>query len=414
MGFVREVKSTGRPAIEPKLLVAAWVYAYMTKQKSTRGLERACKCDMGAIWLTGNLQPDHSTLGSFFKDHRASFKQLLKQSALLGCKMGMVDLSFVAVDGSKLRASDAFREAIKSSDLKFGLAALDEEIERYVAEVEAAGNSPCAQLPESLSETKALRDALERDLEELQRLGTSLLSPVDPDARMMQTRDGIRPAYNGQAAVDSNSGIVIACQVSQCANDLGLLDGVLDEVESNLGMNSAVAAADSGYCCGEQIRKAQDKKREVALGTRGVEPGPNEPFHSWFFVHDLKRDVLVCPVGGELPFQGMKYRARRYHCYEHTLCPFAKDCSKDPEGRSVVVGPDRSALLQLWERQKIRDHKADMKKRSATVERVFGHVKRSLNLRLLEHRGLEMIEAVWSTVLCATNLATLYRVWAAA
>jgi transposase len=418
LGFtVRVPQVRGRPGYTCELLTSAWVYGYLTKQRSTRSLERACQCDMGAIWLTGNHQPDHSTLHNFFRDHRKAFKKLLRQSALLACRMGLVDMQFVAVDGTKLKASTGGKDAILLKDLEFAVAAIDEQIDKYIAQVDGAGDLPCAQLPESLSDVKKLREAIARDLAELKELGASQLSPVDPDARVMQTRDGLRPAYNAQAAVDSKSGIVLAASVSLNASDAGLLDAVIDQVEEDIGVRPDLTAADSGYFSAAQMQLAQDKGRALAVSMRGREPGKDEPLHSWLFVHDTQRNILVCPIGGELSFRGprkahsSKDPVDRYSCDDYKDCPFAKQCSKSPRGRQVEVGLHRDAALGQWERQKNLEHPEKMKKRSAVVERIFGHVKRNLGLRHLDHRTLETVQAVWATILAVTNLRTIYKHW---
>ena len=420
LGFVSSAKTTGRIGFSPKTLLSAWVYGYLTKQKSTRGLERACQSDMGAIWLTGNLQPDHSTLGNFFKVHQMEFKKLLKESALLGCRMGLVDLSFVALDGTKLRASTCGKGAIHAKDLKIGLEALDAEIEAYIQQIESMPESPDEKLPESLVDRQRLRDAMSEDLAELKKLGASQLSPVDPDARMMQTRHGLRLSYNAQAAVDGDSGIVLACSVSLDANDANLMDRVLDELESNIGMSPDLTAVDSGYFSAHQLQIAQEKQRAVAVSMKGREPAVFEPLHSWYFAHDTRQNMCVCPIGGELSYYG-KAEARkgkdpvtRYRCQDFQFCPNAQICSKDPKGRMVEIGKYRESAIRLWYQQKNNEHRYHMKRRGATVERVFGHVKRNLELRQLEHRGLETVEAVWSTALCATNLRTIFKTWSSA
>lgn len=417
LGFSREVKATGRPPIALYVLLSAWLYGYFTKQRSTRVLERACCSDMGAIWLTGNLQPDHSTLGDFFRLYRKQFKSLLRESALLACRMGLVDLGFVAVDGSKIRASANGRGALVAKDLEIAIGALDAHIEEYMKDVEAAGDQGCDKLPEALAETLALRKAMVQDLKELKELGASSLSPVDPDARVMKTTDGQRFAYNGQAAVDSLNGIILACDVSQAANDSSLLNSMIGQVEDNVGAVPNVTLVDSGYFAADELKAAKDALRNVEISMRGRAPRPDDTYHSWNFEQDKERNVLTCPRGVELRFRSRSKShsgndlVDRYHCDSHASCPVAKLCSKDPKGRVVEVGLNRDVALRQWDKQKKKsaEHKERMKRRGATVERIFGHAKRNIGLRQLEHRGLEIVQAVWATCLCVTNLKTIAR-----
>ena len=46
------------------------VYGIINGQWTLRGLERLARVDLGAMWLAGRLQPDHSTIGKFISLHR--------------------------------------------------------------------------------------------------------------------------------------------------------------------------------------------------------------------------------------------------------------------------------------------------------------------------------------------------------
>jgi transposase len=421
LGFNLQVKATGRPGFTCACLLSAWLYGYLIKQPSTRNLERVCCSDMGAIWLTGNHQPDHNTLWTFFKTYRKELKGILKSTVHLGCRMGLVDLNIVAVDGTKLKASASRDGAIWSKQLQWADAALEEEIESYLRRVEAEGNSEGLKLPENLAERKALQDAIRETLAELESLGTAGLSPVDPDARTMKTSSGIQLCYNAQIAVDSKSGLVLACEVSQDANDSSLLNPMMDEIEEMVGLKPDTTVADSGYCSAEQVALATEQKRKISLGMRNRAPKADEPFHSWLFERNEEANELECPIGGRLTFRGTnkthsgKDTVERYRCVDHLDCPFAKICSKDPKGRVVEVSPHRQAILTQWkEQQESKEAQDSLSRRSPTVERVFGHIKRNLALKELEHRGLDTVKAVWILAILATNLTTLYKIWSQA
>ncbi len=420
LGFKVEVAKTGRPGYAPGVLLSAWLYGYLSKRKSTRDLERLCRSDMGAIWLTGNLQPDHNTLWTFFKLNRERFKAVLAQTTLLACRMGLVDLNFVAIDGTKSRASASDADAVRAKDLAWALDALTQEAERYLSEVESAGPGESFSLPEEYADREKLRKSIAEDLEILKAMGTSVHSPVDPDARPMKTSEGTKLAYNVQAAVDSASGIVLACEAVQDASDSSRLNFMLDAVEAAVGLRPDLTCVDSGYFAADEIALAEEKARNVVVGTRGRSPG-EDPFHAWHFERETEENVLRCLFGGTLTYRGRGKThggadvVDRYRCADHLFCPFASLCSASPKGRVVEVGPHRERAIALWRRQRENWEQTSkaMKKRGATVERVFGHVKRNLGLGRLEHRGLPGVNAVWALALCATNLVTLYKVWEA-
>jgi transposase len=344
LGFAKHESQTGRPPLGDEMLLCAWLYGHLTKQRSTRGLERACRCDMGAIWLTGNNQPDHSTLWEFFKENRPAFKKVFKQSALVACRLGLVDMNFLAIDGTKLRASANNSDAVAKKDLEAALEALDQEIESYMSAVTSAGNQSGGGLPDDLANTAALRQAIREDLAALEDLGVSRLSVVDPDSRTMKTAEGPKFAYNAQVVVDGSNGIVVSCAVTQDANDSSQLNAMLDEVEGTLQVRPALTGADSGYFNAPELAKAACLGRELRISMKGREPRQDQSFHAWLFKMSSERQMLTCPIGGELTLRG---RSRthgganlvdRYRCIDHQLCPFASICSSDPRGRVVEAG----------------------------------------------------------------------------
>jgi hypothetical protein len=399
-------------------MLSAWLYGYMVGFRSTRALERACSNDMGAVFLTGNLQPDHATLWHFWSKHSLAIQKLMKETALTACRLGLVDLDLVAVDGTKLHASASDRKAWSAKELSQWRSALEAQIEAYAQDVTEAGDAASLCLPEDLKDRECLRDAIVMAVEEMKALGVARLSPTDDDARTMKTPSGMKLAYNMQVAVDSKSGIVVGLEVSQEASDSGLLNHMIDLVEETTGLSPTQTVADSGYFCSEQIGIARQEGRAVVVGVRGREPGKNDPLHPWLFEKKPGEDVLICPIGGELSYCGSTRQlpsevySSRYRCTQAWACPFADECSKLTTGRIVCATPHRDSVLRQWKEQQTPECQDLLnKRRTAIVERIFGYLKRTLGLRYLEHRGLESVKTVCSMAMTSTNLRTMMKSW---
>jgi transposase len=418
LGFAAPNAKFGRKPFGRAAMISAWLYGYMVGFRSTRTLERACSNDMGAVWLTGNLQPDHTTLWEFWKAHEVRLRGLMKETTLTACRLGLVDLNLVAIDGTKLRASANDRGAWSTKELKKWEKALEAQIEAYGKQVSEAGDGAGISLPPELQERECLRKAIGSAIEEMGKLGVSRLSPTDADARTMKTSAGQKLSYNMQAAVDGKSGIVVGFDVSQCAHDGPLLNHMIDVLEQTVGLSPAMSVADSGYFSADQIGLARQNNRSVVVGVRGREPGKDQPLHSWLFEKKPGEDVLVCPVGGELTFSGAARShgspvpLSRYRCAQGWACPFAAQCTRSSKGRIVEVGPHRESMLTQWKQQQTPECRELLnKRRGAIVERLFGYLKRTLGLRHLEHRGLETVKTVCSLGLSAANLSTIYKHW---
>ena len=64
----------GRAAYEPSLMVALVLYAFATRQRSSRAIERHCRQDVAYRVITGNLIPDHATIARFICRHERALE----------------------------------------------------------------------------------------------------------------------------------------------------------------------------------------------------------------------------------------------------------------------------------------------------------------------------------------------------
>ena len=94
--FICRYKETARRPMHPRVLLGLIVYGITQGKWSLRDLERLARVDLGAIWVTGRLQPDHSTIAKFIRLH----EQLLTEQFFTGL---MNDLAGkLHLDGSTL------------------------------------------------------------------------------------------------------------------------------------------------------------------------------------------------------------------------------------------------------------------------------------------------------------------------
>ena len=87
LGFeIRHDASKGRPGYAPSIFIKLYLWGYLKRSRSSRNLEEACNANLGAIWLTGNLHPDHSTISDFRKTKANALKKILREGAAgAGC-----------------------------------------------------------------------------------------------------------------------------------------------------------------------------------------------------------------------------------------------------------------------------------------------------------------------------------------
>ena len=99
----------GRPAYDPDMMLALLLYAYSNGIWSSRRLEASCRTDAAFRVISGGLVPDHATFARFLVDHEAAMEDLFVSGLRLCAAAGLLDLSVVAVDGTKMAANASLR-----------------------------------------------------------------------------------------------------------------------------------------------------------------------------------------------------------------------------------------------------------------------------------------------------------------
>jgi len=233
---------------------------------------------------------------------------------------------------------------------------------------------------------------------------------------MMKTADGVRPAYNVQAAVDSESQVVVAANVTEFEVDHGQLAALLEEVRDNTGLSPGVVLADSGYCDEETLRALAEANQAALIPPSGQPRCRNKerPFSSDEFVLDQKKDVVICPMGKELQFRDESRRGsgtyRRYAGVGCKRCQCYGECV--PDGRASrrvsisVVAEQRRAM-----RDRIASEEGKMLSglRKQIVEPVFGQVKNNIGFNRFLLRGLAGAKAECALVMTGHNLMKWVR-----
>jgi transposase len=96
--------AVGRRPYLPEMMCALVLYGYCTGVRSSRQLERGCRTDAALRVICGGLEPDHATIARFVVDHERALEGLFVDGLRLCAQAGLVDLSVVALDGTKMGA----------------------------------------------------------------------------------------------------------------------------------------------------------------------------------------------------------------------------------------------------------------------------------------------------------------------
>ena len=421
LGFKQRVAEEGRPNYAADMLLKVWLYGYLMRIRSSRQLERGCRENVGLIWLTGRGEPDHNTLWRFFKENNKALRNVFKQVVRVAVKAELISLVLHAVDGTKVAAKASRRSAWHKADLEKTLKRLDRSIEEMISGVERAEGDEQGEyrLPEELKDQEQLRGKIKAALSELEQEGTEHLHPHDKEARMMKC-GGTRKefGYNAQAVADSESGLIVATDVVNEADDHGLLVEMIGQVKEGLGQAAEETVADNGYHSAEELSRAEEHEFEVLvnLGRQREEvPGAGD-YHPSKFRYDESRDCCICPRGEVLTFTSEamshnKYPVKVYRCRSYKECPVRWQCSRAKNGRKIELSIYHASLVRQREKQRQEEKLKALMRRQVIIEPVFGHIKQAMGFRRWTVSGLDGVRTQWSLLCTAVNLSKLHRFW---
>ena len=251
----------GRPATDPKVLVALWLYATIEGIGSARELARLCEAHDVYRWLRGGVPVNYHTLSDFRVGHGAALDELLTQLLAALMQTGVLAVKRVAQDGVRIRASAGKSSFRRRRRLEQNL----ELARRYVAAVTAGDREGERRTREEAARARAAQERATRvaqalvELEKVQALrarqrgghrsqGEPRASTTDPEARTMRMAEGgYRPAYNVQLATETTSRVIVGVQVTNAGSDGAQAAPMLAEIERRTGQRPAEYVVDGGY-----------------------------------------------------------------------------------------------------------------------------------------------------------------------
>lgn len=436
LGIGMDGEVLGAPAYHPRGLLSVWLYGFMTRVRSSRKLEAACRDQMPYLWLTGWQHPDHNTLWRFYREHRGRMRQLLKRTVRTAVEMGLLTMAVQAVDGSKVMASADKSRTYDAGGLKKLLEKTEAAIRQLEVENEAGNDPPPQRLPEKLAQAEQLRCEVKAAMERLAaEEGRKYINLTDGDAEFMKTRQGIITGYNAQAMVspvespqtaqgpDRNEGLckkergllITAADVVADPTDTAQLMPMLDQAQENTGKRAEVSLADAGYHCGGNVEACALRQQTIVMPEAQQRALAN-PYHKDRFAYDGATDSYICPHGQALAFRREKYTkgtlVREYRAPGEACraCAALGTCTSNGVwGRRLEVRPHDVALRRHRQWMATEEAKALYEQRKELPEPAFGILKQQMGLRQFLLRGLGNVKDEFIMLATAFNLRTLWR-----
>ena len=298
----------GYPPYHPAMMTALLLYAYSQGVYSSRRIARACEERVDFMAVTGLNQPDFRTISDFRKRHLDALKGLFTQILELCQAAGLVKLGHVALDGTKIKANASKHKAMSYGRMKTAEQKLAAEVADWMKQAEATDKTEdrekgpdrrgdetpewVANKAQRLAKIREAKAALEAQAKAAAHRKDGDDDPdappgvpadkaqrnfTDSESRIMKTNDGFIQGYNGQAAVDAEHQIIVACDLSNQGPDSPQMLGIVDQIEANTGKRPEQLSADAGYCSEDNLEGLEQRKIDAFVATGRQKHGTAAP-----------------------------------------------------------------------------------------------------------------------------------------
>jgi len=402
---------TGRPSIDPMLMVRMLVIGYSFGIRSERRLCEEVHLNLGYRWFCrlglNEAVPDHST---FSKNRHGRFRQSdvfrrVFEVVLQRCVLeGLVGGEGFAIDASVIKA-DANRE-------------------RYVPAAEAKklseGDGPSRAVREYLDALDANNPAGPNSDSDEPPSGDSTppknVSPTDPGARWTAVRGGPAfYAYSTNYLIDLDAGIIVDVEATPAhrTEEVDATRTMIERVERQFDLTPKRLVADTAYGAAPMLNWIVNEKKiephipvwEKSLRDDGTFSRPD-------FRFDARTNTYDCPGGKKLTSTGRPTNARTvlFRAPQHDCgsCALKQQCCPNTSHRKIarsIYEDARDVARTVCATPAYEQSRKERKK----VEMLFAHLKRILKLDRLRLRGISGARDEFLMAAAAQNLRRMAR-----
>lgn len=393
--------NTGRPSIDPVVMIKMMLIGYIYGIDSERKLEQELTVNIAYRWFLGidfdERVPDHSTISQLRRrkfDGTTVFRDVFDEIVRKCIEAGLIDGKLLLTDSTHIRAN-------ARNDL------------REVIEVPDTPTEYMQKLDREAYELGLIKEPVEYDTAKTKEVTKSI---TDPECGLMK-RPGkpIGFHYLDHQTCDSKYGIitdvfVTAGNVHDSTPHTARLKYQINKFDLKTEAICADASYDSGEVYDSMLKL--NIKTFIPEMSRSGTPNYESEFDPKNFTYCETEDKIICPAGNELTFstyrkkdRRKRYSAGKSDCKE---CPHKNQCignSKNP--RNVDRSLHEEARSVQRKNLNSPEYNAAMRLRQIWCEGNFSHQKERHNLRRTRKRGIERVTEQCLLSACALNLKRL-------
>jgi len=400
--FVRErlrnsYSETGRPSIDPELLLRILLIGYLYSITSERKLVEELRMHLAWRWFTGlgfdQEIPHHSTFsknrhGRF--EESKLFEELFEQIVKQCVEVGLVQGQHLSVDGSVVEANASKESRIPREQLAEA-AQVNQTVRQYLVELEQ-------------------QNPTEEPVHQQEQVSTT-----DPDSTYA-TKGGTsaRLGYYDNYLVDNHSCVIVGVQATaaRMSQETVAAQDMLTRFSAWQGGEPWSVAADATYGNGEFLQWLLDRGITPYMRTRDSALRKNNPgYGPERFTYLPESNSYRCPAGEQLNYVGLNVRNRA-----HAYIGSAKRCGACSQKAQCTSGRYKYLAIHVHEsaRQRARElantpEFCQAQRERKKVEALFAELKNHIGLRRLRLRRIKFVREQFFLAATAQNIKRLVR-----
>jgi transposase len=402
---------TGRPSIDPELMMRMLIVGYCYGIRSERKLCEEVSLNLAYRWFCRlNLDdavPDHST---FSKNRHGRFRE-----------SDLLRLVFERVVGICLAAG-----LIKGDGFAIDASVIEADASRYHGVEPEKIDWSSIERP-----TRAVREYLDAldiaEEPEPGRKAPKVISPSDPaSAWTAKANKRVQFGYGLNYLIDNEHAIIVDVEPTPARtfDEVRSTAIMLDRTKARFGVKPKRLAADTAYGTGKFLGWLVDQEIEPHIPVWDKGNREDGTFSRSDFIFDPEQDQYICPAGKVLKqfrrnyavaradsaYDGIrKYRASQKDCQ---TCELKSRCCPNMLSRNVqrsVHEEARDHARQLAGTPQFERSRNERKK----VEMLFAHLKTTMRFERMRLRGLAGARDEFLLAAIAQNLRRMARLAAA-
>ncbi|WP_338860736.1 transposase [Xenorhabdus griffiniae] len=401
--FERHYASTGRAPYSPRAMMGSLLYGIMKGQRSLRALERLARLDLGCIWVSQGITPDHASLGRFIYQHQTVLTGMFfKELTLSVLRRSQSGISCLAGDGTVIEAMCSHYHLLTQ-------AAISRE-KKTLSAAPATGQTE-KRLQQLEQGTEVLRRRQENRAKKGKDGSQLRINPTEPDAVVQKLKrgKGFSTAYKPSVLV--NTGRIIVAQTVDPSSETRVMADLLVQNFNLSGYHPDKLLLDAGYFHDAVMAEAQKYQIPLFCSENSTRQSPRKISPKSLFIYDAEKDTYLCPAHHSLSLKSTvaaSEKARGYRVYgsaNGTQCRQKTQCTRAKGGRKIKRYREDEKRDELRLHMANPESKRILSQRKRRVEPVFSALRGIQGLERFRRRGLSAVKLEFTLHAMAYNLS---------